>query len=226
MSGFYYAFTSPLYPATIFRYDLATRRSIPFDPPTLPFDATAYQTRQLFATSRDGTRIPYFVTHRKGLSLDGANPTILYAYGGFAVTLVPSYSTAAIAWMEQGGVWVTASLRGGGEYGEAWHQAGMREHKQNVFDDYIAAAERLIADGYTSPATWRSRAGPTADCWSAPAMTQRPELFGVALPAVGVLDMLRYHKFTVGCGLGHRIRLGRRRRMPSPGSSRIRRCTT
>lgn len=197
-SGFYYAFTSPLYPATVFRYDVATRRSIPFDPPTLPFDATEYETTQHFATSRDGTRIPFFVTHRKGLALDGANPTILYAYGGFAVSVVPTYSTAAIAWMEQGGVWVTASLRGGGEYGEAWHQAGMRERKQNVFDDYIAVAERLVADRYTSPAHLAIQGGSNGGLLVGAVMIQRPELFAVALPAVGVLDMLRYHKFTGG----------------------------
>lgn len=197
-AGFYYAFTSPLFPSTVFRYDVATRRSAPFDAPALQFDPAAYETRQLFATSKDGTRVPFFVTHRRGLALDGTNPTILYAYGGFAVTLVPSFSTAAIAWMEQGGVYVTASLRGGGEYGEAWHQAGMRERKQNVFDDYIAVAERLIADRYTAPAHLAIQGGSNGGLLVGAAMTQRPELFAVALPAVGVLDMLRYHKFTGG----------------------------
>ncbi|MEP7381275.1 MAG: prolyl oligopeptidase family serine peptidase [Gemmatimonadota bacterium] len=197
-SGFYYAFTSPLYPSTVFRYDVATHRSTTFDPPELQFDPSLYETRQLFATSKDGTRVPFFVTHRKGLALDGANPTILYAYGGFAVTLVPTFSTAAVAWMEQGGVWVTASLRGGGEYGEAWHQAGMREHKQNVFDDYIAVAERLVADRYTSAAHLAIQGGSNGGLLVGAAMTQHPELFAVALPAVGVLDMLRYHKFTGG----------------------------
>ncbi len=197
-SGFYYAFTSPLYPATVFRYDVATRRSTPFDPPALQFDPSLYETRQLFATSKDGTRVPFFVTHRKGLALDGANPTILYAYGGFAVTLVPTFSTAAVAWMEQGGVWVTASLRGGGEYGEAWHQAGMREHKQNVFDDYIAVAKHLVTDRYTSAAHLAIQGGSNGGLLVGAAMTQHPDLFAVALPAVGVLDMLRYHKFTGG----------------------------
>ncbi|HEX4935810.1 MAG TPA: prolyl oligopeptidase family serine peptidase, partial [Gemmatimonadaceae bacterium] len=137
-AGFYYAFTSPLYPTTVFRYDVAARTSTPFDPPTSSFDPSRFETTQRFAISKDGTRVPYFVTHRKGMPLDGKNPTLLYAYGGFAVSLLPSFSPANIAWMEQGGVWVTASLRGGGEYGEQWHQAGMREHKQRVFDDFIA----------------------------------------------------------------------------------------
>lgn len=197
-SGFYYGFTSPLFPATVFRYDIATKRSVSFEAPQLQFDPSQYETTQRFATSKDGTRVPFFVTHRKGLALDGANPTILYAYGGFAITMVPSFSTAALAWMEQGGVYVTASLRGGGEYGEGWHQAGMREKKQNVFDDYIAVAERLIADGYTSRAHLAIQGGSNGGLLVGAAMTQRPELFAVALPAVGVLDMLRYHKFTGG----------------------------
>ncbi len=198
VSGFYYAFASPLYPSTVFRYDVATRRSVAFDAPSLQFDATKFETTQHFATSKDGTRVPFFVTHRKGLARDGSNPTILYAYGGFSVTLVPTYSTAALAWMEQGGIWVTASLRGGGEYGEAWHQAGMRERKQNVFDDYIAVAEQLVADKYTAPAHLAIQGGSNGGLLVGAAMTQRPELFAVALPAVGVLDMLRYHRFTGG----------------------------
>lgn len=197
-SGFYYAFTSPLYPTTVFRYDIATRSSAPFDQPKLEFDPSRYETTQRFATSKDGTRVPYFITHRKGLPLDGANPTMLYAYGGFAVSLLPSFSVSNVAWMEQGGVWVTASLRGGGEYGEAWHQAGMREKKQRVFDDFIAVAEQLIADEVTSSAHLTIEGGSNGGLLVGAVMTQRPELFAVALPAVGVLDMLRYHKFTGG----------------------------
>ena len=197
-TGFYYAFTSPLYPSTVFRYDVATRTSAPFDAPTLKFDPTQYETTQRIAQSKDGTRVPYFVTHRKGLALDGANPTILYAYGGFAVTLVPTFSSAAVAWMSMGGVYVTASLRGGGEYGESWHRAGMREKKQTVFDDYLAVAQRLIQDKYTSPAHLAIQGGSNGGLLVGAVMTQRPELFAVALPAVGVLDMLRYHRFTGG----------------------------
>ena len=197
-AGFYYAFTSPLYPTTVFRYDVATRASTPFDAPPSAFDPTRFETTQRFATSKDGTRVPYFITHRKGMPLDGKNPTLLYAYGGFAVSLLPSFSPANIAWMEQGGVWVTASLRGGGEYGEQWHQAGMRDKKQRVFDDFIAVAEQLIADRVTSPAHLAIEGGSNGGLLVGAVMTQRPELFAVALPAVGVLDMLRYHKFTGG----------------------------
>lgn len=197
-AGFYYAFTSPLYPTTVFRYDVATRASTPFDPPALQFDPSRYETRQLFATSKDGTRVPFFVTHRKGIALDGANPTLLYAYGGFAVTLAPSFSSSNVAWMEMGGIYVSASLRGGAEYGETWHQAGMKEKKQNVFDDYIAVAEQLIRDRYTSPQHLVIEGGSNGGLLVGAVMTQRPELFAVALPAVGVLDMLRYHKFTGG----------------------------
>ncbi len=197
-SGFYYAFTSPLYPSTVFRYDVASKRSASFDSPELQFDPSQYETTQRFATSKDGTRVPYFVTHRKGLALDGTNPTILHAYGGFAIALVPSFSTSALAWMEQGGVYVTASLRGGGEYGEGWHQAGMRDKKQNVFDDYIAVAEQLIAVRYTSSPHLAIQGGSNGGLLVGAVMTQRPELFAVALPAVAVLDMLRYHKFTGG----------------------------
>lgn len=195
---FHYAFTSPLYPTTVFRYDVATRRSTPFDPPALHFDPSRYQTTQLFATSRDGTRVPFFVTHRKGIALDGANPTLLYAYGGFAVTLAPTFSPSNVAWMDLGGVYVSASLRGGAEYGEAWHQAGMKEKKQNVFDDFIAVAEHLVRERYTSPRHLVIEGGSNGGLLVGAAMTQRPDLFAVALPAVGVLDMLRYHKFTGG----------------------------
>jgi len=197
-SGFYYAFTSPLYPTTIFRYDVATRKSTPFDPPSLQFDPAAYETHQYFAQSRDGTRIPFFVTHKVGLVRNGTNPTLLYGYGGFAVNQVPYFSPSTIAWMEQGGVFVSATLRGGGEYGEAWHQAGMRERKQRVFDDFIAVAEHLVKERFTAPRHLAIEGGSNGGLLVGAAMTQRPELFAVALPAVGVLDMLRYHKFTGG----------------------------
>jgi len=195
-AGFYYAFTSPLYPATVFRYDVATKVSTPFEAPTLQFEPSRYETTQRFATSKDGTRVPYFVTHRRGLTRDGSHPTILYAYGGFAVSQVPYFSASTVAWLDAGGVFVSASLRGGGEYGEEWHQAGMREKKQNVFDDFIAVAEDLVAARYTSPRHLAIEGGSNGGLLVGAAMTQRPDLFAVALPAVGVLDMLRYHKFT------------------------------
>lgn len=197
-SSFYYAFTSPLHPTTIYRYDAARKASVPFEPPALSFDPTRFETTQTFAVSKDGTRVPIFVTHRRGMPLDGNNPTLLYAYGGFAVSQVPYFSASTIAWMEKGGVFASASLRGGGEYGEGWHMAGMKEKKQNVFDDFIAAAQHLIATRYTSPARLAIQGGSNGGLLVGAAMTQRPELFAVALPAVGVLDMLRYHKFTGG----------------------------
>lgn len=197
-AGFYYSFTSPLYPATVFRYDVATKKSIPFDAPTLSFAPSRFETTQVFAASKDGTKVPIFVTHRRGLTLDSNNPTLLYAYGGFAVNLVPSFSAGAIAWMELGGVYATATLRGGGEYGEGWHMAGMREKKQNVFDDFIAAAQHLVAAKYTSAKRLAIQGGSNGGLLVGAVMTQHPELFAVALPAVGVLDMLRYHKFTGG----------------------------
>ena len=197
-SGFYYAFTSPLYPTTVFRYDVASRTSVPFEAPHLNVDLSAFQTSRIFALSKDGTRVPIFVSHRKGLALDGNNPTLLYSYGGFAVNQQPYFSPAVVAWMEAGGVYASASLRGGGEYGEAWHQAGMKAKKQNVFDDFISAAQHLIALKYTSSRHLTMQGGSNGGLLVGAVMTQRPELFAVALPAVGVMDMLRYHKFTGG----------------------------
>lgn len=197
-AGFFYAFTSPLYPTTVFRYDVATRASTPFEAPALQFEPSHYETTQRFATSKDGTRIPYFVTHRRGLTLDGSHPTILYAYGGFAVSQVPYFSSSTVAWLEAGGVYVSASLRGGGEYGEEWHQAGMKGRKQNVFDDFIAVAQDLVTARYTGPRHLAIEGGSNGGLLVGAAMTQRPDLFAAALPAVGVLDMLRYHKFTGG----------------------------
>jgi prolyl oligopeptidase len=182
----------------VFRADVTTRRSVPFEAPQPPFDVSRYETKQLFYTSKDGTRIPMFVTARKGLALDGNNPTLLYAYGGFGITVAPTYRPDVPAWLELGGVFATASLRGGGEYGEEWHRAGMKEKKQNVFDDFIAAAEYLVREKYTSPAKLAILGGSNGGLLVGAAMTQRPDLFGVVLPAVGVLDMLRYQKFTGG----------------------------
>ena len=194
----FYAFTSFLYPTTIFRYDFKSGGTSVFKAPTIDFDPSGYETKQVFYTSKDGTRVPMFITHKKGLRLDGSNPTYLYGYGGFNISLTPSFSVAMLVWLERGGVYAVPNLRGGGEYGEEWHQAGMHEKKQNVFDDFIAAAEFLIAQGYTSPPKLAIAGGSNGGLLVGAAITQRPELFGAALPAVGVMDMLRFHKFTIG----------------------------
>ena len=156
-------------PATIYRYDLATGKSTVFRKPEVKFNPDDYETKQVFYTSKDGTRVPMFITCQKGPKLDGNNPTLLYGYGGFDISLTPAFSVGNLVWMEMGGVYAEANLRGGGEYGEPWHQAGTKLHKQNVFDDFIAAAEWLIANKYTQPAKLAIRAAATADCWSAPA---------------------------------------------------------
>ncbi len=195
----FYTFDSMAQPPTIFRYDLASGRSTVFRAPVVPgYDASRYESTQVFFASRDGTRIPMFLVHRKGLKRDGRNPTILYGYGGFNVTLNPYFSASRIAWLEQGGVWAIVNLRGGGEYGEAWHEAGMRLNKQNVFDDCIAAAEFLIRDGYTSSERLALLGGSNGGLLVGAVVNQRPELFKVALPQVGVMDMLRFQKFSVG----------------------------
>ena len=193
-----YSFTSPLHPATVYRFDLATGRSTPFDPPKLTFDPSLYTTERAFATSKDGTRVPMFITRKKDLKKDGSNPTMLYGYGGFDIATLPTFRSDVPAWLERGGVWVTANMRGGSEYGEVWHHAGMLEKKQNVFDDYIAAAEYLIREKYASPQTLGIMGGSNGGLLVGAVMEQRPELFAVALPAVGVMDMLRYQKFTGG----------------------------
>ncbi|MEM7736528.1 MAG: prolyl oligopeptidase family serine peptidase [Deinococcota bacterium] len=197
-SNIYYGFTSYLYPPTSYRYDLQTGESTEVFRPEVRFDTSGYVTRQLFATSKDGTRVPMFVTHKRNLEFDGSNPTLLYGYGGFNISLLPGFSVSRLAWLERGGVLAVASLRGGGEYGETWHQAGTKASKQNVFDDFIACAEHLIAEKITSPAKLAIQGGSNGGLLVGAVMIQRPELFGAALPAVGVMDMLRFHKFTIG----------------------------
>jgi prolyl oligopeptidase len=194
----FYAFTSFLYPTTIFRYDFRSGTTSVFKAPAIDFDPSGYETKQVFYTSKDGTRVPMFITYKKGLTLDGSNPTLLYGYGGFNISLTPSFSVGTLVWLEMGGVYAVPNLRGGGEYGEEWHQAGMLGRKQNVFDDFIAAAEYLIAQRYTSTPKLAIAGGSNGGLLVGAAMTQRPELFGAALPAVGVMDMLRFHKFTIG----------------------------
>jgi prolyl oligopeptidase len=195
----YYVFNSLSVPPTIYRYDIASRRSTLFREAKVPgYQADAFETKQVFYPSKDGTRIPMFLVHRKGLTLDGANPTLLYAYGGFNVVLTPAFSAARLALLEQGFVYASANLRGGGEYGETWHQAGMKLKKQNVFDDFIAAAEWLIANKYTSPAKLAIQGGSNGGLLVGAVMNQRPDLYRVAIPQVGVMDMLRFDKFTIG----------------------------
>jgi prolyl oligopeptidase len=193
-----FVFTSPLYPPTVFRYDVVRGKRAPFEAPTLPFDVDRYETREVFYPSKDGTKIPMFITAKKGVRLDGSNPTLLYAYGGFDVSLTPSFSPTIPLWLELGGVYATANLRGGGEYGEAWHTAGMLGHKQTVFDDFIAGAEYLVRERVTSPAKLAIEGGSNGGLLIGAVLEQRPDLFGVALPAVGVMDMLRYDRFTGG----------------------------
>lgn len=194
----FYTFTSFTTPATIYRYDMTTGVSTLFRQPQVDFDPEEYQTQQVFYTSKDGTKIPLFITHKKGIKLDGNNPTYLYAYGGFNISLTPSFSISNLVWLEMGGIYAVPNLRGGGEYGESWHQAGMKEQKQNVFDDFIAAGEWLIEHQYTSKTKLAIAGGSNGGLLVGACMAQRPDLFAVAIPAVGVLDMLRFHKFTIG----------------------------
>lgn len=194
----FYSFTGFTTPNTIYRYDMVTGKSTLFRQPTVAFNPKDYETQQVFYESKDGTKIPMFITHKKGLKLDGRNPTYLYGYGGFNVSLTPGFSVSNLVWMEMGGVYALPNLRGGGEYGEDWHQAGTKLKKQNVFDDFIAAAEWLIAHQYTSPAKLSIGGGSNGGLLVGACMTQRPDLVGAALPAVGVMDMLRFQKFTIG----------------------------
>lgn len=194
----FYSFTSFTAPGTIYRYDLAAGQSSVFRAPKVDFDPADYETKQIFYNSKDGTRIPMFITHKKGLKLDGKNPTLLYGYGGFDISITPSFNAATLAWLELGGVYAVANLRGGGEYGEDWHQAGMKLKKQNVFDDFIAAGQWLIANKYTCRKKLAIAGGSNGGLLVGACETQRPDLFGACLPAVGVMDMLRFNKFTIG----------------------------
>jgi prolyl oligopeptidase len=194
----FYAFTSFTSPATIYRYDLKTGTSTVFRQPKVKFNPADYETKQVFYQSKDDTKVPMFITAKKGLKLDGNNPVYLYGYGGFDISLTPSFSPANLAWLEMGGVYAVANLRGGGEYGEDWHQAGMKLKKQNVFDDFIAAAEWLIGDKYTRKEKLSIGGGSNGGLLVGACVTQRPDLYGATLPAVGVMDMLRFHKFTIG----------------------------
>ncbi len=192
------AFQSFVYPTTIYRYDFKKSEFSVLRAPEIRFDGGGFATEQVFYSSKDGTKVPMFVTHKRGLKLDGSNPTYLYAYGGFNISLTPTFSVANLVWLELGGVYAQANLRGGGEYGESWHQAGTFGQKQNVFDDFIAAAEFLIEKGYTRTDKLAIGGGSNGGLLVGAVLNQRPELFGAALPAVGVMDMLRFHKFTIG----------------------------
>ncbi|AVH72090.1 prolyl oligopeptidase family serine peptidase [Nostoc sp. 'Lobaria pulmonaria (5183) cyanobiont'] len=194
----FYSFTSFTIPGTIYRYDMVTGKSEVFRQPQVDFNPDDYQTKQVFYHSQDGTRVPMFITHKKGIKLDGNNPTYLYAYGGFNASMTPGFSVSLLVWMEMGGIYAMPNIRGGGEYGEEWHQAGIKDKKQNVFDDFISAAEWLIANNYTKTEKLAIAGGSNGGLLVGACITQRPDLFGAALPAVGVMDMLRFHKFTIG----------------------------
>ncbi|WP_390614135.1 prolyl oligopeptidase family serine peptidase [Alienimonas californiensis] len=194
----FYSFDSFATPPSVYRYDLATGESELLRRANVDLDPELYEVKQVFYESKDGTRVPMFISYKKGLALDGSNPTLLYGYGGFNIPLTPGFSVSRAAWMEMGGVFAMANLRGGGEYGEAWHEAGTKLKKQNVFDDFIAAAEYLIAEGYTSRDKLAIQGGSNGGLLVGASITQRPDLFAAALPAVGVMDMLRFHQFTAG----------------------------
>jgi prolyl oligopeptidase len=194
----FYDFTSFLYPRTIFRYDLRREEGGMFRTPQLRFDPSLYETKQVFYTSRDGTRVPLFITAKKGIVLDGTNPTLLYGYGGFNVSELPNFSVRNLAWLEMGGVYALANIRGGGEYGRDWHEAGRLDKRQNAFDDFIGAAEYLISQRYTSPEKLAVTGGSNGGLLVGVVVNQRPDLFAAAIPVVGVMDMLRFHKFTIG----------------------------
>jgi prolyl oligopeptidase len=196
----FYSFTSFTYPSYIYRYQIEENKSVLYKRPEIRFRLEDYETKQVFYTSKDGTKIPMFIVHKKDIKMDGTNPTLLYGYGGFNISLTPSFSIPNLVFLEQGGVYAVANLRGGGEYGERWHEAGMLHKKQNVFNDFIAAAEYLIQNKYTSSSKLAIRGGSNGGLLVGAVMCQRPELVKVALPAVGVMDMLRYHKFTIGWG--------------------------
>jgi prolyl oligopeptidase len=194
----FYSFANFTTPSEIYRYDVVTGKSTIFKRPKTAFDTTKFETKREFVTSKDGTRFPIFIAHRKGMKLDGTNPTLLYGYGGFNVSETPSYRVTASTWMQMGGVYVSASIRGGGEYGAEWHDAGTKLRKQNVFDDFIAAAEWLITNKYTQASKLGINGGSNGGLLVGAVTNQRPDLFGAAVPQVGVMDMLRFHKFTIG----------------------------
>jgi prolyl oligopeptidase len=194
----FYSFASFASPGALFVYDVATGTSRVLRQPKIAFDPARFSTEQVFYKSKDGTQIPMFLTHRADVKPNGKNPTLLYGYGGFGVSITPSFSAGRIAWMELGGVYAVANLRGGGEYGEDWHQAGTKLEKQNVFDDFIAAGEWLVANKWTSSDKLAIQGGSNGGLLIGAVLNQRPELFGAALPMVGVMDMLRFEKFTIG----------------------------
>ena len=194
----FYSYASFTEPGAIYRLDVASGKSAVWRKPVVDFDGAAYETKQVFYTSKDGTRVPMFITHKRGLVLDGSAPTLLYGYGGFNISLTPAFSVARAVWLEMGGVFALANLRGGGEYGADWHTAGIKLKKQNVFDDFIGAAEWLVREKYTRPDKLAIQGGSNGGLLVGACLAQRPELFGAALPSVGVMDMLRFHKFTIG----------------------------
>jgi len=194
----FYSFTSFALPGPVCRYDLSTGETSIFREPRLTYDPADYETRQVFYQSKDGTRVPMFVVHKKGLELDGRNPAFLYGYGGFGASSTPSYNSGDMTWLQMGGVYALACIRGGGEYGEAWHEAAEKTRRQTGFDDFIAAAEMLISSRITSRARLAIEGRSNGGLLIGACLTQRPDLFGAALPTVGVLDMLRFHKFTIG----------------------------
>ena len=194
----FYTFSSHTYPPTVFKYDIATGKSEIFRRPDLKFDPDHYEVKQVFYNSKDGTKVPMFIIHRKGLKKNGNNPTLLYAYGGFNISILPGFNSSLVAWLERGGVYAIANIRGGAEYGEQWHEQGMRDKKQNVFDDFISAGEYLIREKYSSKSTLGIIGGSNGGLLVGAVMNQRPDLFKVAIPQVGVMDMLRFHKFTIG----------------------------
>lgn len=194
----FYTFTSFTFPSTVYRYDVSKNTSEVYKKPEIKFNPEDFETKQVFYTSKDGTKVPMFIVYKKGIELNGNNPTYLYSYGGFDISMTPGFSISQLVWLENGGIFAQPSIRGGGEYGEKWHKDGMLLNKQNVFDDFIAAAEYLVKEKYTSPGRLAIAGGSNGGLLVGAAMTQRPDLFKVALPAVGVMDMLRYEKFTIG----------------------------
>ncbi|MGB8375678.1 MAG: prolyl oligopeptidase family serine peptidase, partial [Salegentibacter sp.] len=196
----YYSFTNYVTPGTIYKYNIEKGTSELYNKPNINFNPEDYESKQIFYTSKDGTKVPMIITYKKGIEMNGKNPTMLYGYGGFDISLTPSFSITNAVWLEQGGIYAVPNIRGGGEYGKKWHDAGIKMKKQNVFDDFIAAAEYLIDHDYTSSDYLAIRGGSNGGLLVGATMTQRPDLMKVALPAVGVMDMLRYHTFTAGAG--------------------------